>query len=48
MPASQERRLQRENLGAQERGKFAELDEKRGWWTQDGFPWGMMEVVQEV
>lgn len=30
MPASQERRLQRENLGAQERGKFAELDGKKG------------------
>lgn len=30
MPASRERRQQRENLGAQEREKFAELDGKKG------------------
>lgn len=30
MPTSQERRLQRENLGAQESGKFAEPDGETG------------------
>lgn len=48
MPASQERRWQRENLGAQESGKFAEPDGETGRWTQDGFPWGMMEAVWEI